>query len=128
MIPMKYSKIGIVTVLLACGLLVSQQTLARPDVNAVERTAGERRGQLKTTASCRPAEAAPASAKPPPIRTMLRMARIAAAGPKSYGICWTESVGDGLRRTGGLAPIRAPWESESGLRVGGGHGWRSRIR
>lgn len=55
---MKYNKIGIVTVLLACGLIASQQTLARPDVNAVKRNAGERRGQLKTTASCRPAEAA----------------------------------------------------------------------
>lgn len=55
---MKYNKIGIVTVLLACGLMASLQTLARPDVNAVKRTAGERRGQLKTTASCRPAEAA----------------------------------------------------------------------
>lgn len=55
---MKYNKIGIVTVLLACGIMASQPILARPDVNAVKRAPGERRGQLKTTASCRPAEAA----------------------------------------------------------------------
>ncbi len=57
MIPMKYNKIGVVTLLLACGMMASLQSAARPDVNAVKRTPGERRGQLKTTASCRPAEA-----------------------------------------------------------------------
>lgn len=55
---MKYNKIGAVTLLLACGMMATLQSAARPDVNAVKRTAGERRGQLKTTASCRPAEAA----------------------------------------------------------------------
>lgn len=55
---MKYNKIGVVTMVLACSLMSSLQSAARPDVNAVKRTAGERRGQLKTTASCRPAEAA----------------------------------------------------------------------
>lgn len=55
---MKYNKIGAVMILLACGALTAQQAFARPDVNAVKRASGERRGQLKTTASCRPAEAA----------------------------------------------------------------------
>ncbi len=54
---MKYNKIGVVTLLLACGIMTSLQATARPDVNAVKRAPGERRGQLKTTASCRPAEA-----------------------------------------------------------------------
>ncbi|MBW7913617.1 MAG: hypothetical protein H3C54_07975, partial [Taibaiella sp.] len=52
---MKYNKIGVVTLLLACGVMTSLQGTARPDVNAVNRPAGERRGQLKTTASSRPA-------------------------------------------------------------------------
>ena len=55
---MKYNKIGAVMILLACSALTAQQAFARPDVNAVKRSSGERRGQLKTTASCRPAEAA----------------------------------------------------------------------
>lgn len=58
MIPMKYNRIGAVMILLACGVLGTQQASARPDVNAIKQASGERRGQLKTTASCRPAEAA----------------------------------------------------------------------
>lgn len=55
---MKYNKIGAVIALLACGLITAQQSVARPDVNATKRGAGERRGQLKATASCQPASAA----------------------------------------------------------------------
>jgi len=58
MIPMKYNKIGTVLMTLAGALLLTSQAYARPDVNATKRTGSEKRGQLKTTASCRPAEAA----------------------------------------------------------------------
>lgn len=56
MIPMKYNKIGTVLMTLAGALLLSSNAFARPDVNATKRTGVEKRGQLKTTASCRPAE------------------------------------------------------------------------
>lgn len=58
MIRMKYNKIGIVLMTVASTLMFVNQADARPDVNAKKRTAGQKRGQLKTTASCKPAEAA----------------------------------------------------------------------
>lgn len=58
MIPMKYNKIGTVLMAFAATLALSSQAIARPDVNATKRTtSGLKRGQLKTTASCKPAEA-----------------------------------------------------------------------
>lgn len=57
MIPMKYNKIGIVLMSFAASLMLSSQASARPDVNATKRVGGLKRGQLKTTASCKPAEA-----------------------------------------------------------------------
>lgn len=59
MIRMKYNKIGTVLMMAACTLLYVKQATAAPDVNVTKRTtSGQRVGQLKTTASCKPAEAA----------------------------------------------------------------------
>lgn len=58
MIPIKYNRIGLATLLLTCSMAVSFTLQARPDV--VKNGTGtneKRRGQLKTTASCKPAEA-----------------------------------------------------------------------
>lgn len=44
---------------LACAFMYANAVEARPDVNAVKRSgSGQKRGLLKTTASCKPAEAA----------------------------------------------------------------------
>lgn len=59
MILMKYNKIGRVLATMTLAVFVAGQVSAKPDVNATKRTTnGKRLGQLKTTASCRPAEAA----------------------------------------------------------------------
>lgn len=57
MILRKYNKIGIVMLTAALSLGLSSQSFARPDVNSSLRPASQKRGQFKTTASCRPAEA-----------------------------------------------------------------------
>lgn len=58
MIPMKYNKISVVMLMLAGSLVMASTAAARPDVNVgTQGSAGQKRGQLKTTASCKPAEA-----------------------------------------------------------------------
>ncbi len=52
---MKNNKIGIALLMVAGGLMCSTLAFARPDVNPAKK-AGMKRGQLKTTASCKPAE------------------------------------------------------------------------
>jgi len=56
MIPMKYNKIGAVLVVLAGMLTLTSQVSARPDVTT-KKPGGQKPGLLKTTASCKPAEA-----------------------------------------------------------------------
>lgn len=59
MILTKYRKTGIVMMTLACAMLYASGVEARPDVNATKRSgSGQKRGQFKTTASCKPAESA----------------------------------------------------------------------
>ena len=53
---MKNNKIGIAMLMFACGMMFSTSSFARPDVNPGKKQ-GLKRGQLKTTASCKPAEA-----------------------------------------------------------------------
>lgn len=57
MILRKYNKIGIVMLTAALSLGLSTQSSARPDVKSSLRPSSQKRGQFKTTASCRPAEA-----------------------------------------------------------------------
>lgn len=52
---MRNNKIGIALLMLACGVMFSTSTFARPDVNPAKKS-GNKRGLLKTTASCKPAE------------------------------------------------------------------------
>lgn len=56
MISIKNSKAVAFVMLLTGGLSLSANVTARPDVNATQKPNGEKRGQLKTTASCKPAE------------------------------------------------------------------------
>lgn len=57
MIPTKYNKFKAMLLMLAGTVAFVSQAVARPDVTAGKPATGQKRGLLKTTASCRPAEA-----------------------------------------------------------------------
>lgn len=57
MIPMKYNKLRVMLLMLAGTVAIASHAIARPDVTTGKQGSGQKRGLLKTTASCRPAEA-----------------------------------------------------------------------